>query len=181
MARAGRKTKHVQRYPSGQPVHSSRAQRGETEVQILATVRAQRERLLPPSLAMQPEAGYELGRLYLRNVLTAQEHRAGFEFAKLVYDYQISQGYPSPFPASMDIGATHGLSLRGEPDPLRIRRTANEYMRMLTAISDAGRAATTDTREVCIFDKPVRNVENLKAGLKSLAVFFNIPVDTQSR
>lgn len=180
--RRGRPSKiGVQRYPSGQPVHSVRVQRGETEVQIMATALAYRQKFVPVKDARQPEAGYELGRMYLAGHLTAQEHRAGFEFARLVYDYQTSQGYPSPFPASMDIGAVHGLSLCSDPDDAKVRRTANEYMRVQTALCDAGRAATTEVREVCIFDQQVRNVDNLRLGLKALARFYQIPVDTQAR
>lgn len=179
--RRGRPSKAVARYPGGQPVHSARVQRGETEVQVMATALAYRQKLVPAKDARQPEAGYELGRMYLAGKVTAQEHRAGFEFARLVYDYQTSQGYPSPFPASMDIGAVHGLSLGGEPDDDKLRRTANQYMRAQTALSDAGRHAMTEVREVCIFDQAVRSVENLRAGLKALVRFYQIPVDTGPR
>lgn len=147
----------------------------------MATALAYRQKLVPAKDARLPEAGYELGRLFIRGKVTAQEHRAGFEFMRLVYDYQTSQGYPSPFPASMDIGAIHGLSLCGEPDVAKIRRTANEYMRAQTALSDAGRPATMEVREVCVFDQTVRSVENLRLGLRALASFYQIPVDTQAR
>jgi len=162
-------------------MHAARTPRGETEVQIMATALAYRQKLVPAKDARLPEAGYELGRLYIKGKVTAQEHRAGFEFMRLVYDYQTSQGYPSPFPASMDIGAVHGLALHGEPDPLKIRRTANEYMRAQTALSDAGRSAMTEVREVCIFDREVRIVDSLRLGLRALARFYGIPVDTQAR
>ncbi len=180
--RRGRPSKPgVQRYPNGRTRPETWTSRGETEVQIMATALAYRQKLVPAKDARQPEAGYELGRMYLAGKVTAQEHRAGFEFARLVYDYQTSQGYPSPFPASMDIGAVHGLSLCAEPDAMKIRRTANEYMRVQTALSDAGREAMTEVREVCIFDQPVRSVENLRLGLRTLARFYQIPLDTQSR
>ncbi|MFG1479169.1 hypothetical protein V5F53_10965 [Xanthobacter sp. V4C-4] len=147
----------------------------------MATALAYRQKLVPVKDARQPEAGYELGRMYLAGKVTAQEHRAGFELMKLVRDYRISHGYPSPFPRSLDIGEVHGLSLSAEPDAARIRRTANEYMRAQTALADAGRAAMTEVREVCIFDQTVRSVEDLRLGLQALARLRQIPLDTQAR
>lgn len=193
MARPGRKAKAVQRYPSGQPVHSSRDPRGETVVSILATVRAQREKLLPPKLAMRDEAGYELGRLYLLGRLNptgpeeswiytgVQLHRAGFEYMRLVHDHRCLLGFPSPFPKAMDFGAVHGLSLHSEPDPDRVRRISNLEMRSRTVLADAGMGVAREVRDVCIEDKPVRSVDNLKIGLQALAKLFVIPVDTQAR
>lgn len=181
MARPGRKAKAVQRYPSGQPVHSSRDPRGETVVSILATVRAQREKLLPPNLAMQPEAEYELGRIYLRQVITPQLHRAGFEYMRLVHDHRRLLGFPSPFPKAMDFCAVHGLSLHSEPDHDRVKRISNLEMRSRTVLADAGTSVAREVRDVCIEDKPVRSVDNLKIGLQALAKLFVIPVDTQAR
>ncbi|MDQ0505956.1 hypothetical protein [Xanthobacter agilis] len=127
--------------------------------------------------AGRSEAGYSAGRLFLRGVLKRWHHEAAKEYARLVHDYQISHGYPSPFPRSMDIGAVHGLSLRNEPDADIVRRVANQYMRCMTALADAGKAAASEVRNVCIHDEDTLSLDALILGLDSLVSFFGIPVD----
>jgi len=177
--RRGRPSKLVQRYPSGQPVHSARIQRGETEVQIMSTVVEYRSRMVGEKDARSPYAGYELGRLALAGVVTPRRHRAGYDYARLVDDYQRAMGYPSPFPQGMDIGAARGATLTTEPDSARLKRVSNQYMRALTALSEAGKQATREVREVCVFDRPPMSVDNLRLGLDALAKFFMLPVDEQ--
>lgn len=186
MAKAGKKPKPGPRYPCGKL-------RGETEMQITAAARAYREKFLPMNIAMREEAECELGRLYLRGALDPvapydrdkysgkQLHRAGFEYMRLVHDSRCLQGIPSPFPRAMDFGAVHGLSLHSEPDVDRVRRVANMEMRARTVLADAGPAVSREVYSVCIEDKPVGIVDNLKTGLLALAGLFEIPVDTQAR
>ena len=178
--RKGRKPKAVARYPSGQPKHSARTPKGETETQIMATVVGYRKRMMPKASEediRSSVAGYELGRMMLDRRITPRLHRAGYDYARIVDDYQRATGYPSPFPRGLDLGMARGLSLSSEMSADRIRAIANGYMRMQTALSLAGGAAVREVREVCIFDRPARLLDHLKMGLTALADFFRIPVD----
>lgn len=178
--RKGRKPKAVPRYPSGQPKHSTRTPKGETEVQVMATVIEYRKRMMPKASEAEVRAsvaGYELGRMMMDRRITPRLHRAGYDYARIVDDYQRATGYPSPFPRSLDLGMARGLSLASDMSADRIRAIANVYMRMQTALSLAGGAAAREVREVCIFDRPAYSLDHLKVGLFALADFFRIPVD----
>lgn len=170
---------NVQRYACGKVRKEYAKPKGETEMAAMATVLAYRKRIvgLSDADAKRNEAGYELGRMMLRGQITARQHRAGCEYSMLVSDYQRAIGFPPPYPQGIDLGAARGLSLGVEPDPARIRRTVNQYMQSITAISDAGKAADKAVREVCVYDRQVQDVENLRIGLNSLAGFFSIPLD----
>ncbi|MFG1349080.1 hypothetical protein [Xanthobacter autotrophicus] len=144
----------------------------------MATVLDYRRRALPGAGdkdLRSAAAGYELGRLLLRNVVDGRAHRAGCDYAALVDSYQRIKGYPSPFPRGMDIGAVRGQGLYEEASADVVRRISNDYMRVTTALSDAGTAAMREVREVCIFDREPVSVDNLMRGLGALADFFRIP------
>lgn len=172
-------TQSVQRYACGKVRKEYAKPKGETEVAIMATVLAYRKRVdgLSEADAKRNEAGYELGRMMLRGQITGRQHEAGCSYALLVSDYQRAIGFPPPYPQGIDLGAARGLSLTAEPDAARVRRTVNQYMQSITAISDAGRAADKAVREVCVYDREVNDVENLRVGLNALATFFGVPID----
>lgn len=178
---AGRKrkgrpaTQSVKRYACGKIKREFRATKGETEMQIRSTVLAYRKRAVGEADAGRNEAGYELGRMMLKGTLSERQHRAGYDYALLVADYQRCIGLPAPHPQGIDLGAARGMSLGGEPSEAKIRRTVNQYMASITAISGAGRAADRAVREVCVYDRGVEDVDNLRLGLDALAEFFGIP------
>jgi len=152
--------------------------RGETEMAIRSTVIAARERIYRVSVADagREEAGFELGRLWLSGKVDKRQLEAGKEYHKLVADYQRAIDMPSPYPQGVDLGAARGLSLVAEPDESRIKRTVNQYMHSLTAMADAGKAASIAVREVCVYDREIKDVDNLRRGLDVLADFFGIPL-----
>lgn len=168
---------NVQRYACGKVRREYAQKQGETEMQAMATVLAYRARAVSPEHARRNEAGYELGRMFLKGIITKRQHEAGCNYAKLVSDYQRSMGFPSPYPKGIDLGAARGLSLASEPSEARVRRTVNEYMLSITAIADAGKSAGIALREVCVYDRGTLDVENLRIGLDALAGFFGIPLD----
>jgi hypothetical protein len=172
-------TQNVMRYACGKVRKEYAKPKGETEMAAMATVLAYRKRVmgLPEEDARRNEAGYELGRMMLRGQITSRQHRAGCDYALLVADYQRAIGFPPPYPQGMDLGAARGLSLVAEPDQVRLRRTVNQYMQSITAIADAGTAADRAVREACVYDREVKDVENLRLGLDALAAFFSIPLD----
>jgi len=178
---AGRKrkgrpaTQNVKRYACGKIKREFRASKGETEVHIRSTVLAYRKRAVGEADAGRNEAGYELGRMMLKGIVSDRQHRAGCDYALLVADYQRCIGYPAPYPQGIDLGAARGLALGSDPDETKIKRIVGQYMRSITAISDAGRAADRAVREVCVYDRSVEDVDNLRRGLDALADFFGIP------
>lgn len=170
---------NVQRYPNGRTRPESWKPQGETEVQIVSTVVEYRKRSMPAGTSdkdlRSAAAGYELGRLLLKGVVDGRLHRAGCDYASIIDRYQRAKGYPSPFPQGMDLTAIRGGASNGEiPDDV-VRRVSNEYMRIMTALADAGSAATREVREVCLADRPAYSVDNLKRGLDALAILFQIP------
>ena len=169
------RAQHVQRYACGKIKREYRARDGETEMQIKSTVLEYRRRAVGEADAGRNEAGYELGRLMLTGRVTPRQHSAGCEYALLVADYQRCIGFPAPYPQGIDLGAARGLSLIGEPDEGKIKRIVNQYMRSITAIAGAGKPADRAIREVCVYDRSVEDVDNLRRGLDALADFFGIP------
>lgn len=177
--RRGRPSKlHLPRSASGRIKKAHRETAGETEMQAMSTVLEYRRRAgVAEKDLRRSEAGYELGRLYLRGVISARHHEAGKQYACLVADYQRQVGFPAPYPSAMDFNAVRGLALAEEPEAARVRRTANQYMRSQTALSDAGKAGFQAVTEVCIYDRDTAHIESLRLGLAALAQFFGIPVD----
>ncbi len=178
MSKKSKKTGTKARFANGQlrPEYRKR----ETEVQATATARAYRARLVGEANAMRPEAGYSLGRLYLRSQITSPLHEAGLKYAALVEAWQRVQGLPSPFPAAMDLSGVRGLTLYSSPTDAAVKRITNDYMKMQTALSDAGRKAIGSVREVCLYDGECADIESLKLGLTSLAQFFKTGVDMRA-
>ncbi|MFG1340384.1 hypothetical protein [Xanthobacter autotrophicus] len=170
-------SQNVKRYACGKIRREYRAPRGETEVQIRATVLEYRKRNVGEADAGRNEAGYELGRMMLAGKVSRRQHEAGCAYALLVADYQRCIGFPAPYPQGIDLGAARGIALGGEVSDDRIRRTANQYMRAITALFSAGRAADRAVREVCVYDRGTQDLHGLNSGLDSLAIFFGIPAD----
>lgn len=181
---AGRKRKVAHRYPSGQIVHAQR-QPDETQAQTMATVIAYRERQLGEKHkehAKRPEAGYELGRLYLTRMLTRRQHDAGIAVARLYDAYHKIQGYPSLHPKAMDWSmVSRGLPCVYE-DESDVRKVSDRYMSMCTAVADCGRQAVSAVRNLCVEDTvtrdwPDRAMRDLRRGLDSAGDFFGLPIE----
>ncbi|WP_322997495.1 hypothetical protein [Castellaniella sp.] len=178
MAKKSKKTGTKARFACGKLRPSYRG--GETEAQATATARAYRARLVGDANAMRPEAGYSLGRVYLLGQIASPLHEAGLQYAALVEAWQRVQGLPSPFPAAMDLSGVRGLSLYSTPSIRAVERITNDYMKMQTALSDAGRNAIGAVREVCLYDRDWRDIESLRSGLEVLAKFFQVRVDVRA-
>lgn len=176
--RAGRPRKEgVNRYPNGSIVNH---ERGETEKERMATVLAYRAREVGQEHAAKPEAGYELGRIFLAGRITQRQHEGGVRWARTVDRYAKMNGFPSPFPKAMDWGNVGGgMGCGSEPSSVLIRATANDYMRAQTKLAVEGRAAMVACREACILETdtgawPEHTMAALRAGLSSLADFYGI-------
>lgn len=146
-------------------------------MQIMATAKAQRAREVGEDLCARKEAGYELGRLLLKGVITERQHRGGYDFAMLDDAYRRLVGLPPHSPSAMDIANTGGRSLKGEVPAATIRRVANQHQMVQTALADAGRIGAAAVSEVCLHDRPTADTTALKIGLSALADFFKVPLD----
>ena len=173
-----KKSGSAARFPNGQLRPGYR--KTETAQEATAVARAQRTKLVGAENAMRQEAGYELGRLYLAGKIDVALHEAGLRYAGLVEAWQRVQGLPSPFRAAMDLSGVRGLSLYSTPSDAAVKRITNDYMKMQTALSDAGRKAIGSVREVCLYDGDCLDIESLKLGLTSLAQFFKTGVDMRA-
>lgn len=184
--RRGRPSKQgVQRYPSGQIVHASREQRGETEVQAMATVVGYRKRQFKDEKdAKSPLAGFELGRMHIRKQITDREFQAGEYYTEAVADYWRIVGIPTPFPKAMDLFSTRGQSLTAGPSPEAVKRSSNTRNRLRTILGNLGRSVESAVDTVCLEDRETMSVEALKMGLQELGDFFGLekePVDARSK
>ena len=154
--------------------------KAETTESVMAVARAQRAKIVGNAHALDPRAGYVLGQMNIKGVVTDAQHEAGLRYAALVEAWQRVQGLPSPFPAAMDLAGVRGLSLYSSPADAAVQRVANEYMKMQTALSDAGRKAIGAVREVCLYDRDWQDIESLRNGLEVLAKFFQVRVDVRA-
>jgi hypothetical protein len=166
----------VDRYDCGQIKHKDR---GETPLEVLATATAQRAKEVGPQHAGKYEAGFELGKAYLRGHITRQQLKAGEQWALDVDRYCRLHGYPSPFPKALDYLGVRGAASGYEPDPELIRVVSNTYMQATTAIGKHGRQCQLACRSICIEDAdprawPFHTWQALRAGLSSLAGLYNI-------
>lgn len=168
----------VRRYPSGQIHHADRKP-AETEQQIKAVVIAYRAKNNPDIDPASQYAGYELGRLFLREIIDERQRDAGERWARLVTRFARTMGYPVPTPKSVEMEEGRGVSCAPEPDPDRIMALRRDYADAFAMLSDAGRAAQVACKAVCCQEADTRNwpphtVKAMKAGLDRLAVFFGI-------
>jgi hypothetical protein len=166
----------VGRYPGGQIIHEDR---GERPGDIVAVVTSQRAKDVGPEHAAKYEAGFELGKAYLRGYITRQQLKAGEQWALDVDRYCRLHGYPSPFPKAPDYLGVRGAASGYEPDPELIRVVSNTYMQATTAIGKHGRQCQLACRSICIEDMdprawPFHTWQALRLGLSSLAGLYNI-------
>jgi hypothetical protein len=125
------------------------------------------------------EAGFELGKAYLRNQITRQQLKAGEQWAQDVDRYCRLHGFPSPFPKAMDFLSVRGGPSGLEPSADEVRVTSNTYMRALTAIGTKGRGAEVACRSLCVENTdprawPFHTWQALRAGLSALASLYDI-------
>lgn len=177
MARGRKRRIDADRYPGGQVVHKDR---GETPLERMATVTAQRSKEVGPQHAGKYEAGFELGKAYLRGYITRQQLKAGEQWAQDVDRYCRLHGYPSPFPKALDYLGVRGGPSNAEPDAEQIRVVSNTYMRGMTAVCVGGRGTQVAIRTLVIEDAdprswPEHTWDALRAGLSALASLYAIP------
>lgn len=176
MARGRKRREGVKRYDCGQIHHDDR---GESAADAKATAMAARSKEVGPQHAGKYEAGFELGKAYLRGRISRRLLKAGEQWAMEVDRFHRMYGLPSPFPKAMDWLSARGVSHAPDPTPEQIHATANTHMRAITAISVHGRQAMVACRALCIEDVnpefwPRHTWKALEAGLDGLASLYGI-------
>lgn len=131
------------------------------------------------------------GRLRVTGVLSAIQYRAGQRFARIMSEYHVMQGIPSPWPAAVDIeGGPSGASgdrfdaeLATSPEQAKdigdsIAELKRDYADMMGVLLDLERSAGYRgtiqlVRNVVLFRHDIERdrqaVGNLRAGLNVLA------------
>jgi len=176
MGTRGRKRKQgVDRYACGE---IKRDQRGETSADAMATALKARAKRVGAENAHKYEAGFELGKAYLRGQIKRHHLKAGEQWALDVDRYHRMMGIPSPFPKAQDWMSVKGQS-GAEPSAEQIRNTANRHMLAMTALADAGRIPAHACKEVCIMETdagawPSHMLRALQRGLQALADLYRI-------
>lgn len=157
-----------------------RAQRGETREEVQATVIAYRSKTVDSKSAHRDEAGFELGRAYIRGWITKRQLEAGKQWAiNIDLNFRL-KGIPSPFPKAMDYGGVSGASVSShEPDAVRVKRISNDVMQAATAVGQLGREVCIACKAVCLEESPCGGWPEhtqmaLAKGLEALADHYGI-------
>lgn len=169
------------RQPNGQKsrrLASVRTSREQSEAATVSVAREARTRVygLPIGQCAKEEAGYELGRLYLRNIITKNQLSAGNRMAATFARYYSLMGY-----AGLNSRAQDLFRVKGEPvdsDPDAARKAANAVMALeqcLGAFTVDGQSVMSVMKRVCVQDEAVpANIEHyLKYGLDALVEFYS--------
>jgi hypothetical protein len=120
-----------------------------------------------------------LGRLYLREKISAGEFGAGKRWAALTADYAVACQAPRP-PQTARMDPSGGIS--ADPDSELGRREAKEheaasaaYVNGKNALRLAGRNAEAAVEAVCVLDQACTGFDELKSlreGLSALSALF---------
>jgi hypothetical protein len=126
---------------------------------------------------IDPKRGYELGRVFLAELITREQHDAGIWAVGRYYSYLRGVLNSWPHPRNLvleqlpEVAAVveEGLSTR-EPISIeeRARRTVAAYMLVEGAAHAAGSEARAEFHGVVYEDKPCRNADALKRALDSI-------------
>lgn len=182
MARRGRKRSQRRRERNGRPKRETRL---ESKADIQSVVKAQPHRSRYGDNSDDARAGNELGRLWLDNIITPEQHEAGSRYRQVVGAMQRAICAPKPTPKS---SAAILLETKGkvidfdEIDPdgaaKRANRARSEYADAYRALSDCGRDSTLAVNDVVLFDYSIyearAGVIDLKRGLNALVNHFGL-------
>lgn len=182
MARAGRKRKHVQRQPNGQPSRSRPAARED----LLAVVRQQPHRRRYTStpqgdLSHDQRAECELGRLSLDGLIEPHHYEAGVQYRAAVRNMRAAIGAPPGTPQAQDFNRGGGKGNAREEDEeaaKRANRARSVYADAYVALGDAGRDAVLAVNDLVVWDRSRAEIRggmgNLHRGLTALARHFGL-------
>lgn len=159
----------------------------ERKEQIVQTVKEARMRHFgyDEGDALDPLAGYALGRLRKAREISHGQHEAGIRWGDVCWRYHKLTGIPWPSPKALDYSAL-GCGFEGEESEDRnraTRRATDRYMTALGVIQQndrAGRPCQTLLTRLVIQDEDASNwrphmIEMVRKSLEALRDHFGIP------
>lgn len=118
-------------------------------------------------LAMDPDAAWLIGRLYLVRQLSREQRDAGEKLARAARAYERVLLAPRR-PDSTHLLEPSGVSTESDQAHMkRFRRAKRNYDRLYEALADAGREALRAVSKALADEQP--NLEHLRKGLNALA------------
>jgi hypothetical protein len=187
MPRANRRPS-VPRYPSGKIRPEAVVPRQEKPEDAMATVKAARARrgYVDVKSNLDGRPGFALGRLNLNNVIDGDMLEAGKRYALDLHRYYTLEGYATPTPKALEMGAVGGRPVRADPDEEDVAKARRKVAEISSAIRyAAGNSmskqsfAMVAVRNVCILDDdpthwPDHMMTGLQVGLRALVRYYGI-------
>lgn len=144
MAKRGRKRKFAARYPSGEIVKAQQTPRPRDDVGPTDELVAHRAIVVGAGNALDPDAGWEIGKLYLLGLLDDRRDRgaairrrdAGERLCKIMARYERQLCLPRP-PKAADMARTDG-SVDNEDNGEEYRLAMRDYQRCRSALATRG-------------------------------------------
>lgn len=180
MSRAGRKRKHAQRQPNGQPY------RPPEDVRRVVRDQPHRRRYsnMPNNqgdLSHDQRAECELGRLSLEGLIEPHHYEAGVQYRSAILNMRAAIGAPPGTPQSLDFNRGGGKGNAREEDEeaaKRANRARSVYADAYVALGDAGRDAVLAVNDLVVWDRSRAEIRggmgNLHRGLTALAKHFGL-------
>jgi hypothetical protein len=171
MAKAGAKRReNVRRYGNGRIVN---ADRGETQVQILATALAQPHRKGERSHL----AGFAYGRMFMGGMIDARQYQAAEVFTKrTVRHMSVVTGSLPRFPSiAANMVGTFSTGSGAEPDDETVASIRSAYAELQDALADSGmlHEGNAILTRVCVLDKEIEGIAAMGAFRCALNVIAN--------
>lgn len=160
--RRGRIKKAGAREPNGQ------LQRPSVSEIRASTVQARmRQHNLTLVQAGDRLAGYEIGRMYLRNQIDLVDVEVCDDYVQTVARFMSLTNPQHPFPKAMDYLAAKGIG--GEPSQEQIDRTRKSYAEWIEPLNGCDGSARMTFHGVVFYDNPAAgNVERVKHCIAAL-------------
>ena len=175
MARAGRKSKMGPRHACGKLIQGGRT----IDVRLVAIAHPDRQDV-PERLRHDQHAATQLGRMFLRNQITAEELEASRRYAKDSASLHAAIGAPSPNPQSLNPATAGG---RGQPllfSASEIRRRRERYDDAHCVLTKISVRVAKVVSRMAMYDEALDDLgtfEDLKAGLRGLVEHYGLIID----
>lgn len=144
-----------------------RAGQGTRAANAVTQARKARERVygLTKEQALDPMAGYPLGRAVLLGIIDLEQHERAYAYADADRIYRRLEGMPAIAPPAVLLFGSRGRGLGNDPDPAIVNAARDRYFSMRETLVEAiGRNGMT------LFDNVVLSDMAYASPLAGLAV-----------
>ena len=160
--RRGRTRKAGPRESNGQPQRPS-----VSEIRASTVEARMRQHGLTLVQAGDRLAGYEIGRMYLRNLIDLVDVEVCDDYVQTVARFMSLTNPQHPFPKAMDYLAAKGFG--GEPSQEQIDRTRKAYAEWVQPLENCESSARMTFHGVVFYDNPAAgNVDRVKHCIAAL-------------